>query len=75
MAKISVQEIKDLMKSTGVGMMDCKNALTEADGNVDEAIRYFVRRVFQLRQRRARELLQRVSLQQLLKEMSVQFSK
>ncbi|MBQ4225917.1 MAG: elongation factor Ts [Oscillospiraceae bacterium] len=39
MAKISVQEIKDLMKSTGVGMMDCKNALTEADGNVDEAIK------------------------------------
>ena len=38
MAKVSVQEIKDLMKTTGVGMMDCKNALTEADGDVDKAI-------------------------------------
>ncbi len=38
MAKISVAEIKDLMKSTGVGMMDCKNALTEAEGDREKAI-------------------------------------
>jgi len=38
MAKISPQEIKDLMKSTGVGMMDCKKALEEAEGDMDKAI-------------------------------------
>ena len=38
MAKISPQEIKDLMKSTGVGMMDCKKALEEADCDTEKAI-------------------------------------
>lgn len=38
MANVSVAEIKDLMKSTGVGMMDCKNALTEAEGDREKAI-------------------------------------
>ncbi len=38
MAKASVQEIKDLMKATGVGMMDCKKALEEADGDTEKAI-------------------------------------
>ena len=38
MAKASVQEIKDLMKVTGVGMMDCKKALEEADGDTDKAV-------------------------------------
>lgn len=38
MAKVSVAEIKELMKSTGVGMMDCKKALEEAEGDTDKAI-------------------------------------
>ncbi len=38
MAKASVQEIKDLMKATGVGMMDCKKALEEADGDTEKAV-------------------------------------
>ena len=38
MAKASIAEIKDLMKSTGVGMMDCKKALEEADGDREKAI-------------------------------------
>ena len=38
MAKASIQEIKDLMKATGVGMMDCKKALEEADGDTDKAV-------------------------------------
>lgn len=35
---VSVQEIKDLMKATGVGMMDCKRALVDAEGDMDKAI-------------------------------------
>ena len=38
MGKVSVAEIKDLMKSTGVGMMDCKKALEAAEGDTEKAI-------------------------------------
>lgn len=38
MGKVSVQEIKELMTATGVGMMDCKKALVEADGDMDKAV-------------------------------------
>jgi len=38
MAKISASDVAKLRKMTGAGMMDCKNALTETDGNFDEAV-------------------------------------
>lgn len=38
MGKVSVAEIKELMTATGVGMMDCKKALVESDGDMDKAI-------------------------------------
>ncbi len=38
MAKITAAEVNNLRKTTGAGMMDCKNALVEADGNSDKAI-------------------------------------
>ncbi|MBP1538401.1 MAG: translation elongation factor Ts, partial [Ruminococcus sp.] len=38
MGKVSVQEIKELMTATGVGMMDCKKALVETDGDMEKAI-------------------------------------
>ena len=31
-------DVKNLREMTGVGMMDCKKALTEADGNMDKAV-------------------------------------
>lgn len=34
----SAADVKNLREMTGVGMMDCKKALTEADGNVEKAI-------------------------------------
>lgn len=37
---ISVEDIKNLRKTTGAGMMDCKKALTESNGNLEEAIKY-----------------------------------
>ena len=36
--KISASEVNNLRKSTGAGMMDCKNALAEANGDLDKAI-------------------------------------
>lgn len=38
MANISAKDVNELRKMTGVGMMDCKKALMETDGNVDKAI-------------------------------------
>ncbi|MBM1105944.1 elongation factor Ts [Aurantibacter crassamenti] len=38
MAKITAAEVNKLRKATGAGMMDCKNALVEAEGDFDKAI-------------------------------------
>jgi elongation factor Ts len=35
---ISAKDVKTLRDRTGAGMMDCKNALQEADGDIDKAI-------------------------------------
>jgi len=37
-AEVTIAMIKDLRARTGSGMMDCKRALKEADGNIDDAI-------------------------------------
>ncbi len=33
-------DVKTLREMTGVGMMDCKKALTESDGDMDKAVEY-----------------------------------
>jgi elongation factor Ts len=38
MAKITAAEVGKLRKTTGAGMMDCKKALVEAEGDFDKAI-------------------------------------
>lgn len=37
---ITAGMVKELRELTGAGMMDCKKALNETDGNMDEAIEY-----------------------------------
>src|SRR2546423_4922242 len=37
-ATISAKDVKDLRDRTGAGMMDCKSALVDANGDVDKAI-------------------------------------
>ena len=34
----TAQDVKELREKTGCGMMDCKNALKEADGNMEKAV-------------------------------------
>ena len=36
----TAKDVKDLRERTGCGMMDCKKALTETDGDFDKAIEY-----------------------------------
>jgi elongation factor Ts len=38
MANITASMVKELRERTGLGMMDCKKALAEADGDMDKAI-------------------------------------
>src|SRR5690625_2511047 len=38
MATITAKMVKELREQTGAGMMDCKKALTETNGNMEEAI-------------------------------------
>ena len=38
MAKITAAEVNQLRKQTGAGMMDCKRALVEAEGNFEAAV-------------------------------------
>ena len=39
MANITAKDVAELRKSTGIGMMECKKALVEADGNMEAAIK------------------------------------
>ncbi|MBN9570301.1 MAG: translation elongation factor Ts, partial [Alphaproteobacteria bacterium] len=38
MANITASMVKELRDQTGAGMMDCKAALTETGGNLEEAV-------------------------------------
>ena len=37
---IDAKTVKELRDKTGAGMMDCKNALKDSDGNIEKAIDY-----------------------------------
>lgn len=53
MAKISAADVKKLRDATGAGMMDCKKALTEAEGSFDKAIEYLRKKGQKLSAKRA----------------------
>lgn len=36
---ISAREVQELRKISGAGMMECKSALSEADGDLDQAFK------------------------------------
>ena len=40
MAGATPKLIKELREKSGAGMLDCKTALNECDGNIDDAIKY-----------------------------------
>ena len=35
---ITAAQVKELRQRTGIGMMDCKKALVESEGDMDKAI-------------------------------------
>ena len=45
MATITAKDVVALRAKTGIGMMECKKALVEADGDMDAAIKIAAGRV------------------------------
>ncbi len=50
---ITAQDVNKLRQMTGMGMMDCKNALTEAEGDFDKAIEILRKRGEKISAKRA----------------------
>ena len=40
MSQVTAKQVQDLRKMSGAGMMDCKNALAESDGNLEDAFKW-----------------------------------
>ncbi len=62
--KITAQQVNELRKRTGAGMMDCKNALVETEGDMEKAIDVLRKKV--------KKLLQNVQVEMLLKVLYFQ---
>ena len=53
MAEISATMVKQLREKTGAGMMDCKNALSDCDGDMEQAIDFLRKKGLATAQKRA----------------------
>jgi len=53
MANISAAMVKQLREKTGAGMMDCKNALSEVNGDIEKAIEHLRKKGLATAQKRA----------------------
>lgn len=51
--EISAQDVKNLRDQTGAGMMDCKKALVESNGNIEAAIEYLRKKGQKMTEKRA----------------------
>ena len=50
---ISASEVNNLRKATGAGLMDCKKALTETNGDFDAAVDFLRKRGAKIAAKRA----------------------
>lgn len=53
MATISAGMVKDLREKTGAGMMDCKHALAQSDGDMEKAVDFLRKKGLATAQKRA----------------------
>jgi len=53
MVKVTAAEVNALRQKTGAGMMDCKKALVEAEGNMEEAIKVLRKKGQKIAEKRA----------------------
>ena len=53
MAQITAAQVNELRQKTGAGMMDCKKALVEAEGDFDKAIEVLRKKGQKIAEKRA----------------------
>ena len=58
---ITAAMVKELREMTGAGMMDCKKALGETNGDMEAAVDFLREKGLATAQKKAGELQQRVS--------------
>lgn len=64
---ITAGMVKELREMTGAGMMDCKKALAETNGDMDAAVEFLRKNGQAKAEKKLEESLQKVLLRQLLK--------
>jgi elongation factor Ts len=67
MAAITAKDVAALRERTGVGMMDCKTALVEADGDMEKAVVILREKGLATQAKKSEELLPRDLLLLMLK--------
>ncbi|PSR00900.1 MAG: elongation factor Ts [Bacteroidetes bacterium SW_11_45_7] len=66
---ITAKEVNELRQKTGAGLMDCKNALTESDGDMDAAIDYLRKKGQKVSQKRSdKEAVEGVAIAETSKD-------
>ena len=63
MANINAAMVKQLREKTGAGMMDCKNALSEVEGDIEKAIELLRKKGLATAQKRAGRALSEGAIQ------------
>ena len=56
---VTAAQVKELREKTGAGMLDCKKALEEANGDIKKQANFFVKKVFLLQLIKQAVLLQK----------------
>ena len=55
-SRITVQQLKELRQRTGAGMLDCRQALEQTDGNIEQAVEHLRRQAAAEAAKRAQRL-------------------
>ena len=66
--EITASMVKDLRETSGAGMMDCKKALTECNGNMEEAMNYLREQREKKKTNLDREILMNKRLEETLEK-------
>jgi len=61
---ISANQVKELREKTGAGMMDCKNALNEANGDFEKAVELLRKKGASVAAKELKDLLLKVAFLQ-----------
>ena len=67
---ITAKSVKELREMTGAGMMDCKKALTETNGDIEKAVEFLREKGLAAAAKKEEELLLKVLLRHILQKIT-----